>query len=356
MFIPNIPTKIINAIVLFGKDIIIDAISSIHMDRLHEPISDIYINVAKPSGSYRIDLECRIWSSLESSDTDTYWTNNELCMDSDTTLEIITYIQSYPLVFSNHTQLLSRFSNLVVRNNVDTMIHMIKEEFNPMKTISPEDYTQIDVNTIHALPNTYPTEFIDFCKTNKLTFPKINTGTGKALSVMLKYRYMYWNRDSCNRFISKFNISTVDSIQLFNKHNQWGIETNSGQDRGKLYIVYTYKLSSKHIMRKNFKYDGTVQNKHLEINKIKSTIRSDYINVPNDLWQLGHKNPESQDNSTNNMVLQPPIQGKYRDNYIFIDTLTKFPTPSKLFSMIQKKEIQFTSEQINAYKTIFDKL
>jgi hypothetical protein len=30
------------------------------------------------------------------------------------------------------------------------------------------------------------------------------------------------------------------SIQLFNKHNQWGIQTNSGIERGKLYIVYPY--------------------------------------------------------------------------------------------------------------------
>jgi hypothetical protein len=57
----------------------------------------------------------------------------------------------------------------------------------------------------------------------------------------------------------------------------------------------------------------------LEINKIKSTIKADYIDVSNDLWQLGHKNPDSTDNSNKNLVLQPPIQGKYRDNYIFID-------------------------------------
>jgi hypothetical protein len=55
-------------------------------------------------------------------------------------------------------------------------------------------------------------------------------------------------------------------------------------------------------------------------------------------------------------VLQPPIQGKYRDNYIFIDTLTKFPTPNKLKDMLEKKEVEFTPEQIAAYKAIFDSL
>jgi hypothetical protein len=74
------------------------------------------------------------------------------------------------------------------------------------------------------------------------------------------------------------------------------------------------------------------------------------------MWQLGHKNPGSTDNSNENLVLQPPIQGKYRDNYIFIDTLTKIPMPNKLEIMIEKKEIEFTTEQIIAYKDIFDKL
>jgi len=94
----------------------------------------------------------------------------------------------------------------------------------------------------------------------------------------------------------------------------------------------------------------------LEINKIKSTIKADYIDVGNELWQLGHKNPASTDNSNHNLVLQPPIQGKYRDNYIFIDTLTKFPVPNKLEVMIERKEIEFSVDQIIKYKEIFDKL
>jgi hypothetical protein len=109
-------------------------------------------------------------------------------------------------------------------------------------------------------------------------------------------------------------------------------------------------------MRKDFKFSGTEEEKNIEIDKIRSTIKADYIDVPNSLWQLGHKNPGSTDSSTDNLVLQPPIQGKYRDNYIFIDTLTKFPMPNKLEIMIEKKEIEFTREQILSYKGIFDKL
>lgn len=221
---------------------------------------------------------------------------------------------------------------------------------------APYDYELINIDLITELPNEYPNDFTEFCMINGLKPPNITTGNGRALSVMLKYKYYYWNRDVCDKFVEKFNITTKDSIQLFNKHSQWGIQTNSGTERGKLYIVYPYSLSNKHKMRKDFKFNGTDEDKNSEINKIKSTILADYINVPNSLWQLGHKNPGSIDNSNDNLILQPPIQGKYRDNYIFIDTLTKLPTPKKLKSMIENKEIELTSDQIVDYKELFDNL
>jgi len=219
-----------------------------------------------------------------------------------------------------------------------------------------DNLTLIDVDKIDELPSEYPEEFTEYCRINDLKPPNITTGNGKALSVMITYKGNYWDRKTCDQFVEKFKIETKDSIQLFNKHNQWGIQTNSGIERGKLYIVYPYTLSNKHKMRKNFKFDGTDEEKNLEINKIKSTIKADYIDVGNDLWQLGHKNPASTDNSNENLVLQPPIQGKYRDNYIFIDTLTKFPVPNKLEVMIERKEIEFSVDQIIKYKEIFDKL
>ena len=92
----------------------------------------------------------------------------------------------------------------------------------------------IDITKIDELPNTYPDEFNEFCISNGLKPPSITTGNGKALSAMLSYKEYYWNRTTCDAFVEKFNIPTKDSIQLFNKHNQWGIQTNSGIERGRL--------------------------------------------------------------------------------------------------------------------------
>ena len=202
--------------------------------------------------------------------------------------------------------------------------------------------------------NDYPEEFIKFCKKNELNYPDIKSGNGKALCAMLLTPNKYWERESINAFVEKFNIKTKDSIQLFNKHAQWGIATSP--NRGKNYILYPYELSHKNMMRKNFKFDGTNEKKNNAIDQIKKEILGDYVNVPNKDWQLGHKNPDSHDSSSKNLILQPPIQGKYRDNYIFIDTITKIPTPKKLISMYNENKCPYTREQLIILKDFLNSI
>jgi hypothetical protein len=202
---------------------------------------------------------------------------------------------------------------------------------------------QINIDEMDVIPE-YPEEFVEFAKANNLAPPKFNSKNGKALSAMLNNPYKYWNRESADQFVKKFGIETKDSIQLFNKHEQWGIKTSN--QRGKNYILYPYSLSNKHKMRKDFKFDGSAAEKNAEINKIKSTIQHDYVDVPNESWQLGHKNPESEDNKSSNLILQPPIQAKYRDKYIFLDTLTKIPTPKTIIQLYNSGDCPYTTEQL----------
>ena len=211
---------------------------------------------------------------------------------------------------------------------------------------------RININELSTVfMESYHHELIDFVKLNHLKLPKLTSGNGMCLSVMSHNPNCWWERSDTDNFVKKYQINTKDSIQLFNKHEQRGIK--SSNERGKNYLVYPYELSKKHLMRKDFKYDGTEEQKNIEINKIKSTIQNDYIDVPNKYWELGHKNPDTTDNSSNNLVLQPPIQGKYRDNYIFLDTLTKIPTPSKLFNMINSGNSPYTKEQLLELKNEF---
>ena len=203
---------------------------------------------------------------------------------------------------------------------------------------------RIIVNNITQIPTQYPVGFLNFIQEHNLKPPKINTGNGKALALMLENPTAYWTREDTDYIVNKFDITTKDSIQLFNKHEQWGIKTSN--ERGKNYIIIPYAISNKHKMRKNFTFDGTDEQKNEEINKIKSTIKADYIDVPNNEWQLGHKNPNSTDNAMSNLVLQPPIQAKYRDKYTFLDTLTKIPTPKTFQEMNDANHLPYTKNDL----------
>ena len=203
---------------------------------------------------------------------------------------------------------------------------------------------RIIVNNITQIPTQYPVGFLNFIQEHNLKPPKINTGNGKALALMLENPTAYWTREDTDYIVNKFDITTKDSIQLFNKHEQWGIKTSN--ERGKNYIIMPYTISNKHKMRKNFTFDGTDEQKNEEINKIKSTIKADYIDVPNNEWQLGHKNPNSTDNAMSNLVLQPPIQAKYRDKYTFLDTLTKIPTPKTFQEMNDANQLPYTNNDL----------
>ena len=123
----------------------------------------------------------------------------------------------------------------------------------------------------------YPDSFIEFADGNNLKYPKLTTGNGQALCAMLLTSGHHWSRPECDEFVKKFNIATRDSIQLFNKHEQWGIKTSG--ERGKNYIVEPYTLSNKHKMRKNFQTFFCKWNKKISYSnsKKKSLKESPYF-------------------------------------------------------------------------------
>ena len=207
---------------------------------------------------------------------------------------------------------------------------------------------KININAVLGEHLTPHQNLVDWFVREGIKTPNWDSKLGKALAAMSHHPNNYWTRDDCELFNKKFDIQSRDSIQMFNKHEQIGIKCIP--ITGKNMLIYPYELSTKYAMRKGFKFDGTEEQKNIEIEKIKSTIRTDYTDVPNDKWQLGHKDPDSTDSSSKNLVLQPPIQAKYRDNYIFLDTLTKIPTPRKLLSDIKSGNSPYTDEQLKLLK------
>lgn len=199
------------------------------------------------------------------------------------------------------------------------------------KTKFKSKLTKINISKIEKPFEDYPNEFYDWCKTNNITkFPNIKknklSAGAQGLALLLHNKNQYVKRDDLNEFFKKIEIETRDSIQSVNKTEQWGLKR--GESFKKYWIPHPYQLGIKHLLRTKIE---DYADKDSLVNAIKLNIKNDYLDVPNDKWQLGHKNPDEPNTyDKENIVLQPPIQQKYRDKYIFIDSITKILTPKYL--------------------------
>jgi hypothetical protein len=218
---------------------------------------------------------------------------------------------------------------------------------NPIETVDIE-IVDIEID-IPSLPQKYQQSLMDFMGEHKIKPPGLDTLRGIALRAMMccQENGKWFDRASCKALFERYGKNTDDAIQPFNKLDQLGISQIKNKKKGVYRIKFPLELSPKLKMRRGFKTDEC---KHKEIERIKQIIRTDYVDEPNSKWQLGHKHPLSGDNSCTNMVLQPPIQAKYRDEYIFIDTLTKIPTVQKLQQMCKQGKSPYTTQDFRDLK------
>lgn len=169
----------------------------------------------------------------------------------------------------------------------------------------------------------------------------------------------WFSRKALDEELEKYGLVSRDCIQSINKTEQWGLGNPESRRVGRdieYRFTYPFKFVDVHIKKR--KIDGSVSlNRDEEINLIKEILNKYYIGVPNEKWELGHRNPEIEDSSPSNLVWQPPIQGKTRDRYIFDSLgLMKYPTPKeiardplKYYSEKQLKELhEFLCNRFNA--------
>lgn len=188
----------------------------------------------------------------------------------------------------------------------------------------------------------YSTEFIEFCKENKIKIPKIKSRKGQAIALLTKKENLnkYIDRENLTKFFNNQNMKSSDPIQCINKTDQWGLV---GKTEEKKYytIPYPFQYTDLHIKKRKFnKISG---DKDEMIDNTKKYLMENYIDIANDKWQKGHKNPDIDDNSEENLVYQPPIQGKFRNRFKFDSIgLLKIPTSSEL---IENFDIYYTIEE-----------
>lgn len=196
---------------------------------------------------------------------------------------------------------------------------------------------RIDINNFNGRFVEHSRNFIEFTKKYNIKAPSLKTlkGQGIALLTCEENRNKYALREDLEAFFKKINMPTNDAIQSVNKCEQWGLKRGpTEQKNAKYYIPYPFEYIALHIEKnKNRKITG---DRNEQINLIKRFVKTNYLDVPNDKWQVGHKDPNKTDN-TNNLVYQPPIQGKYRDRFKFDDMgLIKIPTVTEISNNVDQ--------------------
>lgn len=182
---------------------------------------------------------------------------------------------------------------------------------------------------------TYSDEFLSFCKDKKIKIPNINSIKGQIIALMTNpdNRNKFIDRELLDKFINIIGLSSKDVIQAINKTDQWGLK--SEKIKRKYYAIpFPFVFVDIHIKKRKL---PKLENRDDRINFIKEYIIYNYINIPNDKWEIGHMDPNNPNITEENLVYQPPIQGKFRDRFKFDNIgLIKYPTPQELENNFDK--------------------
>ena len=210
---------------------------------------------------------------------------------------------------------------------------------------------------------TYAPELCELYNKHKRKLPSLKTAQGAALSWLSQPNMRGGNgwvdREAAEKFFREHGISSRDAIQPFNKpggdpvldkfdaprgqyslkfpfefvnlHKRQDVKINvlkngTKEEQVKSVKTFQFETAKRHMKdaemffrlyeleRKSGVYDRLMG----EIHKIKE-ICDTILCVPTEKWQIGHliANPPKEANDPDNLYYQPPIQSKYRDNYIF---------------------------------------
>jgi hypothetical protein len=181
----------------------------------------------------------------------------------------------------------------------------------------------------------YSDEFLSFCVENGIKIPNINSLKGQVVALMTysDNRNKFIDRELLDKFIKIINLNSKDVIQAVNKTDQWGLKSET--IKRKYYTIpFPFIYVDIHIKKRTL---PKLEKRDDKINFIKEYLIYNYIDIPNDKWEIGHMDPNDPDISEEKLVYQPPIQGKFRDRFKFDNIgLIRFPTPQELENNFDK--------------------
>jgi hypothetical protein len=207
----------------------------------------------------------------------------------------------------------------------------------------------------------YPEDLVAFANRVNIRLPRILSVGGQALALLAQPENRGGQRfitpQETTDFFEKIGFATRDSIQPFNK--PCGNKLQLIEEKPGLYsLKYPYELKAndiakrinvdKHVLKNGTKDQQISEVKKYWLEKVKhkqsecallldclrvkwmpeiyewfkretsgvNWIYKHILNVPSDRWQIGHLDA-SKGNDAENLFYQPPIQARFRDNYIF---------------------------------------
>lgn len=208
----------------------------------------------------------------------------------------------------------------------------------------------------------YDPELIDFYHQNGKQLPSLQTGLGMALAWLsqpdMRGGIRWIDRVMAEAFFHENGHSSGDAIQAFNKPggSTPGLKLEKSEGRGKYSLKYPFQfndMEKRYNVKMNVLENGTKAGqvrsvkdfhfKKLESNMkdaqmflklLKKTYSVDVhdrltqelshikwsiehiLDQPVRDWQIGHLDA-TKGNHPSNLYYQPPIQARFRDNYVF---------------------------------------
>jgi hypothetical protein len=214
---------------------------------------------------------------------------------------------------------------------------------------------------LYDMYESYPDDLVNFARRANIRLPKISTVGGQALALLSQPSNRggnyFFTPEETTEFFKNIGLNTRDSIQPFNK--PCGNKLQLVTEKPGLYsLKYPYELKAnditkridvdKHVLKNGSKEEQVSLVKKYWLEKVKdkqtecgmlleclrvnwkddvyvwlkremsgaSWIYNHILDVPPDRWQIGHLDA-SKGNDPENLFYQPPIQARFRDNYIF---------------------------------------
>lgn len=169
----------------------------------------------------------------------------------------------------------------------------------------------------------------------------------QALNLLIEISPVGLTREVLNKIFSEVLPSkhgfdkSADSIQLVNKVQQGGIvdERKKYVTSGRSETVYRIPIpigfTSAHLSSRTG--SGGSVDKSTQVESTKKYLAENFINIPSEKWQEGHRNPALPLGPQNTVWQPPSINKPYRNRFIFDERgLRICPTPTEFASRTKR--------------------